>query len=135
MVLRSSVCVRRLGGGQRSQEMRFGRYLANDKVTVERLIEGWSEQTAPAAADRHVLAIQDTSEINFSTTAARDRKSTRLNSSHSQISYAVFCLKKKRQLKTKYPHSKKSWSPSNQFIWDHLERRRRILYPRSTPYR
>src|SRR2546430_10453819 len=27
----------------------------------------------------------------------RDRKSTRLNSSHSQISYAVFCLKKKRQ--------------------------------------
>src|SRR5688572_375819 len=29
--------------------------------------------------------------------AERDRKSTRLNSSHSQISYAVFCLKKKRQ--------------------------------------
>src|SRR2546430_5056025 len=28
--------------------------------------------------------------------ADRDRKSTRLNSSHSQISYAVFCLKKKR---------------------------------------
>src|SRR2546430_5999475 len=27
----------------------------------------------------------------------RDRKSTRLNSSHSQISYAVFCLKKKRE--------------------------------------
>src|SRR2546430_4346119 len=29
---------------------------------------------------------------------ARDRKSTRLNSSHSQISYAVFCLKKKKRL-------------------------------------
>src|SRR2546427_1601408 len=28
----------------------------------------------------------------------RDRKSTRLNSSHSQISYAVFCLKKKKTL-------------------------------------
>src|SRR2546430_5937320 len=28
--------------------------------------------------------------------AAEDRKSTRLNSSHSQISYAVFCLKKKK---------------------------------------
>src|SRR2546430_11102612 len=28
--------------------------------------------------------------------AGRDRKSTRLNSSHSQISYAVFCLKKKK---------------------------------------
>src|SRR5205809_5414329 len=32
-----------------------------------------------------------------------DRKSTRLNSSHGYISYAVFCLKKKK--KTKKPHS------------------------------
>src|SRR2546427_6566082 len=30
----------------------------------------------------------------------RDRKSTRLNSSHSQISYAVFCLKKKKKHRT-----------------------------------
>src|SRR5947208_8015244 len=30
----------------------------------------------------------------------RDRKSTRLNSSHQIISYAVFCLKKKKQVKT-----------------------------------
>src|SRR5256886_5147700 len=30
--------------------------------------------------------------------SAEDRKSTRLNSSHSQISYAVFCLKKKKHL-------------------------------------
>src|SRR2546430_7685822 len=33
--------------------------------------------------------------------AAGDRKSTRLNSSHSQISYAVFCLKKKKKNKFK----------------------------------
>src|SRR5205085_10983367 len=33
-------------------------------------------------------------------TFCRDRKSTRLNSSHSQISYAVFCLKKKKKQKT-----------------------------------
>src|SRR5205085_3139912 len=32
---------------------------------------------------------------NIVITRGRDRKSTRLNSSHSQISYAVFCLKKK----------------------------------------
>src|SRR2546430_9524978 len=32
----------------------------------------------------------------------RDRKSTRLNSSHSQISYAVFCLKKKKKKRTQY---------------------------------
>src|SRR2546430_13564802 len=31
-----------------------------------------------------------------------DRKSTRLNSSHSQISYAVFCLKKKKKNKTSH---------------------------------
>src|SRR5256885_8529238 len=32
--------------------------------------------------------------------ASRDRKSTRLNSSHLVISYAVFCLKKKKQMCT-----------------------------------
>src|SRR5438034_8233693 len=35
------------------------------------------------------------------TRAARDRKSTRLNSSHTVISYAVFCLKKKKKKKKK----------------------------------
>src|SRR2546430_8094964 len=34
--------------------------------------------------------------------AGADRKSTRLNSSHSQISYAVFCLKKKKKTRIKY---------------------------------
>src|SRR5690606_40015397 len=33
----------------------------------------------------------------------RDRKSTRLNSSHVKISYAVFCLKKKKISKSKLP--------------------------------
>src|SRR2546427_4020925 len=35
-----------------------------------------------------------------------DRKSTRLNSSHSQISYAVFCLKKKKKKTSKETSSK-----------------------------
>src|SRR2546430_5719933 len=35
----------------------------------------------------------------------RDRKSTRLNSSHSQISYAVFCLKKKKKPHQKAKHA------------------------------
>src|SRR2546430_9798324 len=43
----------------------------------------------------------DTARMNFMSSAhtpfSLDRKSTRLNSSHSQISYAVFCLKKKKQ--------------------------------------
>src|SRR5690349_23712985 len=34
-------------------------------------------------------------------TSVRDRKSTRLNSSHVEISYAVFCLKKKKKKKKK----------------------------------
>src|SRR5206468_8078084 len=33
----------------------------------------------------------------------QDRKSTRLNSSHDQISYAVFCLKKKKSISKKSP--------------------------------
>src|SRR2546427_1978970 len=37
-----------------------------------------------------------------SVAAGRDRKSTRLNSSHSQISYAVFCLKKKNKLQLNF---------------------------------
>src|SRR5256885_11148597 len=36
------------------------------------------------------------------TRAAGDRKSTRLNSSHLVISYAVFCLKKKNKPRTRY---------------------------------
>lgn len=53
--------------------MRFWRFLANDSVTVERLTASWSEQTGLAAAGRHVLAIQDTSEIRFTTQEA-DRR-------------------------------------------------------------
>src|SRR5437868_11543647 len=45
----------------------------------------------------------------------RDRKSTRLNSSHVSISYAVFCLKKKKRDRTRLPSSRhlKSSSYSN----------------------
>src|SRR5206468_11662922 len=38
----------------------------------------------------------------------QDRKSTRLNSSHDQISYAVFCLKKKKKKKKKTKKDKKT---------------------------
>src|SRR5207245_11286994 len=40
--------------------------------------------------------------------AARDRKSTRLNSSHGSISYAVFCLKKKKKKKITHHKSKRT---------------------------
>src|SRR2546427_2981764 len=42
-------------------------------------------------------AVAGGAEIGIGAAAPGDRKSTRLNSSHSQISYAVFCLKKKKK--------------------------------------
>src|SRR2546427_2177275 len=42
------------------------------------------------------LAAPDVDVLHHRPELERDRKSTRLNSSHSQISYAVFCLKKKK---------------------------------------
>src|SRR2546421_6352521 len=59
-----------------------------------------SASATPACVSGHSLA--DTrstaSDTTESHTAAQDRKSTRLNSSHDQISYAVFCLKKKKKV-------------------------------------
>src|SRR5690349_22734499 len=43
-----------------------------------------------------------------STTIGRDRKSTRLNSSHVEISYAVFCLKKKKKKKKNNTYKQKN---------------------------
>src|SRR2546430_10195204 len=53
------------------------------------------------AAEKHVLTrvhgVEPRAEgIDTVHAGQEDRKSTRLNSSHSQISYAVFCLKKKK---------------------------------------
>src|SRR5688572_32491991 len=49
----------------------------------------------PVARDRR-SARPRSAEHERAVRLAEDRKSTRLNSSHSQISYAVFCLKKKK---------------------------------------
>ena len=73
MVARESVCLRRLAGGRRGGIVGFSRFLANPRVTVEALIAGWGAEAASVCADRHVLAIQDTSEINFAATRDRDR--------------------------------------------------------------
>src|SRR2546427_5411920 len=48
--------------------------------------------------DRHV-AHDEAGHADARGGSSQDRKSTRLNSSHSQISYAVFCLKKKKNTK------------------------------------
>src|SRR2546430_8560889 len=48
---------------------------------------------------RHAVRLRSEADL--------DRKSTRLNSSHSQISYAVFCLKKKKNIRLVYLYSNK----------------------------
>src|SRR5437867_8233874 len=58
------------------------------------------------AAQRHVLIAAPTGSgktLAAFLAAIEDRKSTRLNSSHRTISYAVFCLKKKKNKQTR-PH-------------------------------
>ena len=67
MVALGSVCLRRLAGGRRSGVVGFGRFLSNARVTCERLIEGWGAGASVACEGRHVLAIQDLSELNFRT--------------------------------------------------------------------
>src|SRR2546430_11056747 len=50
-------------------------------------------------------AVPDDAVVVDESISSGDRKSTRLNSSHSQISYAVFCLKKKNPTRTDHhPH-------------------------------
>jgi hypothetical protein len=73
MVAGKDVCLRRLSKGDRALEVRFNRFLGNARVTTERVIESWSEGTVGAVTGRHVLAIQDSSEIHFNTTPQRRR--------------------------------------------------------------
>src|SRR5256886_10113071 len=55
-----------------------------------------NQQNVVALYNATFTGTRGTAVANQTTTGA-DRKSTRLNSSHSQISYAVFCLKKKKK--------------------------------------
>jgi len=73
MVAHTSTCLRRLAGGRRSGIVGFSRFLANPRVTAEAVIEGWGAELSQACAGRHILAIQDTSDFNFSTTKERSR--------------------------------------------------------------
>src|SRR2546430_7904552 len=54
----------------------------------------------------------------------QDRKSTRLNSSHSQISYAVFCLKKKKKKQNNFSSSHAQRSQRQQQYTTHVSSQR-----------
>lgn len=70
MVSRQTVCLRQLAGN-RAREVQFGRWLANDKVTSDELIAHACAHTGEVATGRHVLAIQDTTEVNHQAHAGR----------------------------------------------------------------
>jgi hypothetical protein len=72
MVARKTVCLKRLGGSRKG-ELRIGRFFANKAVTAADIIASWSTLTGAACAGRHVLAIDDTCEVKFPTTAQRRR--------------------------------------------------------------
>src|SRR5438132_8572790 len=59
-----------------------------------------------AAASRSAGKIQSSGSSAIAEASVADRKSTRLNSSHTVISYAVFCLKKKKKKIKEKPHLK-----------------------------
>src|SRR5258708_28257849 len=70
--------------------------VVNPKLTLTQLLEQFARVTDPA----HRSQLRDEILVKLRRTIAKlppeaDRKSTRLNSSHQIISYAVFCLKKK----------------------------------------
>src|SRR2546427_7519072 len=72
----------------------------NVNTTIAAALKGF-EATDQAGLDRRLIDLDGTENKG-------DRKSTRLNSSHSQISYAVFCLKKKKRSQVSEQHPRPS---------------------------
>src|SRR2546430_2973679 len=72
----------------------FRSHPGRDRADQDQEGQGSARQGALSAGRRRPDAVRELPR--------RDRKSTRLNSSHSQISYAVFCLKKKKKKKVNY---------------------------------
>jgi hypothetical protein len=68
---RQTVCIRRLSDN-RAEKEKLRRFLKNKKVTVGRMLARQRARIAEHVRDRHILAIQDTSEINYE--AKRGRK-------------------------------------------------------------
>src|SRR5256886_5577889 len=77
----------------------IGPALGQHGVNIMEFCKAFNAKTAQMDPDLKVPVVI-TVYADRSFTFETDRKSTRLNSSHSQISYAVFCLKKKKNKRT-----------------------------------
>src|SRR2546426_6285629 len=83
----------------RSLRLEIGREPRHlDRKVVDGRIASLGGELVQAPARRHELSDQVHQPVQ---SPERDRKSTRLNSSHLVISYAVFCLKKKKTTSTR----------------------------------
>src|SRR5437870_8690033 len=80
---------------QRSKSQKLAINLLSNQSTVTRMLE--KPLRCEVSRVRHAMLPRFESRVSLSNRKL-DRKSTRLNSSHVAISYAVFCLKKKNQI-------------------------------------
>src|SRR5688572_31131635 len=92
---------------QRSTLFPYTTLFRSDVIGEAELLADAQEQARAEIAARFLDELEGKA-IRVVEREARDRKSTRLNSSHSQISYAVFCLKKKKKKKKNIQHIKNS---------------------------
>lgn len=73
MCERQTSCLRKLGD-DRAEKVKFRRFLMNERVTVGRMVTRLRQRIGEAAAGRHILAIQDSSEINYQSKSGRKRR-------------------------------------------------------------
>lgn len=69
---KKTVQIRRLAN-DRAEEIKFGRWLRHEDVTEKKLVKTEVDRTSKLVPGRHVLAIQDTTEINYQAHAGRVR--------------------------------------------------------------
>src|SRR5689334_23773894 len=74
----------------------------DEMATASDRVAAWLAQQGVARGDAVIVMLGNQVELWEAMLAIIDRKSTRLNSSHSSISYAVFCLKKKKIVNNYY---------------------------------
>src|SRR5690348_17820919 len=73
-----------------------------DKAEIETEIRDLFKRRCDLPSGGYLIVEPTEALISIDVNSGRDRKSTRLNSSHPSISYAVFCLKKKKTTQIQY---------------------------------
>src|SRR2546428_7406556 len=82
------------GGGAVEVDVKYNGAPVVEKLKVNKDTEKCGTETTALASP----LLEPTTTFSIIVSVPQDRKSTRLNSSHDQISYAVFCLKKKKNI-------------------------------------